>query len=230
MSVYTIFPKRGIVSPADSLIALAGASGPVQDDVYLPFDCIVSESPEYTAMPTLSPVEDATTISDHVILKPLRLKVDAVISDTPLAGTPFAAAVNGGVSAFSGTSPSDKAYRYIRDLYKAQAVFDFVGGYQVYQNMIVAEFRPMRTAETGSSLTFSMVLEQVVIVNSQVLIKPSNTKAAPKQSHGGQPTQTIDLSHPDLGVVLTATPTVTSAADMAQFGPSAGDIVSILGF
>jgi hypothetical protein len=222
MSVYTIFPKRGIVDPSQSLISLGGAQGPVSEMVFLPFDCTVSEAPEFTGVPTQSLVEDASTISDHIVLRPVRLKVDAVISDTPLKGTPFASAVSGGASVFSGSSPSQKAYDYIRNkLYLAQAVFDFVGGFQVYQNMVISEFRPVRNAETGSSLSFSMTLEQVTIVNTKVLVDPANTKAAPKQSLGGQPLKPVDQNSPIYGKVMSATgQTSGGASELAGATPT----------
>jgi hypothetical protein len=187
MSVYTIFPKRGIVDPSDSLISLGGASGPVQDTVYLPFDVTSLEAPEYSATPTQSLVESSKTISDHIVVKPLRLKLEGVISDTPLSGTPFGSLVNGAVSAFSGSSPSKKAFDYIENLFKTAAIFDFVGGFKIYQNMCITEFRPTRTAETGSALEFVMELQQLNLVNSLVLVKPGFPGAGAKGSHGGQP-------------------------------------------
>lgn len=213
MSVYTIFPKRGIVDPFQSAIA-AALTGPGNNPVPsedvtsgLVFDCLVSEAPEYDGAPTQSLIEDANTISDHVVIKPLKLKVEFLISDNPLLGSPFGAAVNGLVSSFSGTNPSQKAFDYIENLFVNQAVFDFAGGFKkLYKNMVISSFRPVRDPETGSALSATMVMDQLVIVNSQVLIQPSNTKAAPKSAHGGQPT-------------ASASPTEVAAAGSAAAQP-----------
>lgn len=220
MSVYFVFPVRGIVDPSNSQISWGGTPyAQPTDAVKLPFDCTISEAPEFLQTPTESLTEEVKTITDHFVQKPLRIKVEAIISDTPLPGMPFAASLRGAQGAISsfagGSSPSAKAYRYIRDtLWKAKAVFDFVGGYQIYTNVMVAEFRPIRTAESGSSLTFSMVLQQVLLVGSTVLTKPSNTKAQPKTPTGGQPlqqastAQTAQVQAAYLGLPQSATASV----------------------
>jgi ribosomal protein L15 len=87
-SLIGFFPKRGFVRPVDSVLAPDGnLESEVTGKVYLRFDALVSEAPDYTAVPTQSQVEDGATISDHVTLKPVKLVVQGIITDTPVSLT-----------------------------------------------------------------------------------------------------------------------------------------------
>jgi hypothetical protein len=194
MALFSVLPKRGFVNAVDSgKSGYAGAHEPVA----LVFDAIVSETPEYSATPTQSLVEDGSTISDHVSQKPLRLTVQGIITDTPVGfGRQYA-------NAFGGPNPSAKAFAYIERLFLARTPFDFVGGFRVYKSMVISRWTPTRDAQTGDSLRFGCVMEQVIITQSVKLlqIKAASKKAQPKVSQGGQvlaPKTVIDATGEDL--------------------------------
>ena len=64
-------------------------------------DASIQEDHNYTAEVTESPLESGYSITDHVIIKPLRLTISGIVSSTPLA--------NLGVGTFGEgfTNPSD---------------------------------------------------------------------------------------------------------------------------
>ena len=186
MSIYAILPARGFIDPADSGSSTLGQAAPVM----LAFDAMISEQPDFTATPTQSIVEDGSTISDHVTLKPIKLQVHGVITDTPL-GQP-----RGTLNRSANGKPmSATAFDYIKTLYLNKQPFDFVGGLQVYSSMVITSFKPIRNAETGDALRFECTMEQVLIVSSEVLTQqPEEKKNQQKTSHGGQPLQAASTS------------------------------------
>lgn len=185
-SQFGIFPQRGFVQPSDSGLS-SYAQG--HEPVYLILDCTISETPEYAFSPTQSQIEDGATISDHVTQKPLRLTVEGMISDTPVSLTRPPA------SPFAGTQPSERAFAWLEQLALNKTPFDFVGGFRTYKSMVITEFRPVRNAQTGQALVFTCVMEQLVIVSSQVLTQqPKDKTLQSKVSHGGQPLQPLNQS------------------------------------
>lgn len=172
-------PPRGFVRPQDAIGANPFVTTPdYQGPVYLQFDAMISEAPDYQASATQSQVEGGATISDHVTLKPLKLVVQGIVTDTPVG---FKRAF----SSVFGASASAAAHQFIKALWKNRIPFDFVGGLDYYTSMVVVSYNPVNTAETGDALKFTCTLEQVVTVNSQVILTAK--KVQKKQSLGQQP-------------------------------------------
>ena len=185
MSIYYIFPKRGFVAPANS--SQPGGPAPSNEQVTWALDVMVSETPTFEAQLTESVVETGGNINDHLTQRPLRLEVEGIISDTPLVSlTPFATA-SAALGSITGPSRSQAAYSYVKGLYQSKALFDFVGGFQVYQNMMITSFKPVRRAETGGALSFTCTMEQVVFVSTSTLFTPTKKALQQPTSHGQQP-------------------------------------------
>jgi hypothetical protein len=169
------FPKRGFVSPADSgNQPYAAGHGPVA----LQLDAMISEAPDYQATATQSQVEDGSVISDHVTIKPLKLTIHGIVTDTPVS------LIREFSTAFQNPSPSKAAFTFLTKLYNDRIPFDFVGGLNVYKSMVITAFTPTNTAETGDALRFVCTMEQVRTVSSQVI---TTKKASGKSSQGSQP-------------------------------------------
>jgi hypothetical protein len=178
-----IYPKRGFVRPEDSAWNVVGPTGPLKpsDAVWLSLDAMISEAPKYTATPTQSQVEDGETISDHVTLRPVKLDVHGIVSDTPVS-------VQGLINTFSGagSSPSAKAHQFLLKLYKDRVPFDFVGGLAIYKSMVLTAYEPTNTVETGAALKFSCTMEQILTVSTVSLSVAKPKQSAPKKSVGSQ--------------------------------------------
>lgn len=180
MGTANVGTARGFVKPADS-----NQSGQLWDNatgpVYLALDATVSEAPSFSANPTQSVVEDGSTISDNVALKPVKVQIHGIVSDTPIT-------LIRSPASFGADTPSKAAFKYLRQLLENRIPFDFIGGLTVYKNMVLTEFMPERTAQTGDSLQFKATLEQLIIVASEVVPAThyKSKTAVPKQSAGTQ--------------------------------------------
>ncbi len=213
-------PARGFVRPSESRAGFSAAEGVAladlsayQGPVFLQFDAMISEAPDYAATVTQSQVENGETISDHVTLKPLKLVVQGVITDTPIG------LIRQFTSVFQAPSPSQNAHIFLKNLWKNRTPFDFAGGLDYYPSMIVTNYQPVNTAETGDALKFTCTMEQVLTVFSQTL--PVVRRAAKKTSLGGQPLSPLHVPPEDIkssfhgveptaGTVGTITPATKS--------------------
>jgi hypothetical protein len=126
----------------------------------LELDATILESPQFTATATRSDVETGVDITDHVELDPQQLSIQGIVSNTPVSFL-------GGLI-ISG-DPAQDALNFLLDLYRNREPFDFVGGLQVYSNMVITSFNPSRTPQTGKALQFTMTMQQIRIVDSEVV-------------------------------------------------------------
>lgn len=70
------------VGGAPQLVKLLDGYG----NALVQFDASLSESYDFTAKPTAFPVEDGSSISDHVIRDPQAISLVGLVTDTPLTG------------------------------------------------------------------------------------------------------------------------------------------------
>lgn len=175
--------------------ALLGSQRRVQfirnDKSVIEIDCTVSETHSRESMATKFEVEDGSTVGDHVILSNQKLKLQGIISDTPIrlerallstavskfappAGVVGAAAGSALVqrlfSAISGSkSPSVKAYEQLQELQEQRQPFTVVTTLKRYESMWITNLSAPRDAGTGRTLTFDLDLEEIRIVSPQTV-------------------------------------------------------------
>lgn len=162
-------------------------------------DATVSEVPTYELEPTDHPIEDGADITDHLKIKPVSLKIDGVISETPLtlsaalsSLTTTAGSAGGGlIGGFKGglgqtaaaagaskigakifgnsSSPVTLARQQMRDLILKKKVFRIVTKYEAFDNMVLTSLSFTRDNTTGGSIKFSATARQITIVSSEVV-------------------------------------------------------------
>lgn len=161
------------------------------DKTVIEIDCTVSENHSRESKATQFEVEDGSTVGDHFILGNQKLKLQGIISDSPLrterallttAVSKFApplgvigAAAGANVvqrlfSVVSGAkSPSVKAYEQLLDLQSQRQPFSVVTTLKRYDSMWITNLSAPRDAGTGLSLVFDLDLENVRIVKPQTV-------------------------------------------------------------
>lgn len=204
-SLFSSPPKRGFTGPDSANL------GPFKEGhapVILQMDALISESPDYSATPTQSQVENGSTISDHVTLKPLKLTIQGLVTDTPVGF------IRQFSSVFQKPSPSQQALIFLTKLWRDRLPFTFVGGLTVYNSMVITSFTPVSSAETGDALRFSCTMEQLILVSSQVILTPKK-RTQPKQSLGQQPLQGFKTPVSGFNTFKSLDPTAGVTAKMA---------------
>ncbi len=151
----------------------------------LAFDAVFEETHEADLEVTDNPVETGVVVSDHAFMKPLRVKISAGVSDTPLAAVtddPFA----------SDAGRSRRAFELLTELQKRAEPFDLQTGLKLYENMVCTSIRTSQDKDSSGALLFTAELREVIIVYTQVVTypprKPGATKrqAGPKKDKGEQ--------------------------------------------
>lgn len=151
----------------------------------LVFDAVFEETHEADLEVTDNPVETGVVVSDHAFMKPLRVKISAGVSDTPLAAVtddPFA----------SDAGRSRRAFELLTELQKRAEPFDMQTGLKLYENMVCTSIRTSQDKDSSGALLFTAELREVIIVYTQVVTypprKPGATKrqAGPKKDKGEQ--------------------------------------------
>ena len=151
----------------------------------LVFDAVFEETHEADLEVTDNPVETGVVVSDHAFMKPLRVKISAGVSDTPLAAVtddPFA----------SDAGRSRRAFELLTELQKRAEPFDLQTGLKLYENMVCTSIRTSQDKDSSGALLFTAEMREVIIVYTQVVTypprKPGATKrqAGPKKDKGEQ--------------------------------------------
>jgi len=134
-------------------------------------DGVIEETTDRSVRITEHPVEDATTISDHVIRVPLKYSMEGVITDTPLATeaiTGIIDSVSGvfGKSEESGQTRSQQIYTELVKLLEAKEIIEIQSSLQLYKDLVFESISVKQDKDRARSIHFSATFKQVIIVKS----------------------------------------------------------------
>jgi hypothetical protein len=170
-------------------------------------DASLQETHERQSPPTEFEVEDGSTVSDHIIVKPFSLKVQGIITDTPLslinaalstvasAILPPVGIIGAGIGvalskALVGSkSPSVAAYGQLLNLQSTKLPFDVLTSLQRYSSMWIKSISVPRDAQTGKAIVFDVELVQLLLVSPKsvnTLIFKNADLSAAEQDEGKQ--------------------------------------------
>lgn len=116
-------------------------------------DVTLRETHSYTSRVTNYPIEEGSTLSDHIINEPTIVVLEGTVTDTPLAILPF---FNRSIDAFN---------RLIEIHQKRESII-VVTGLKKYPNMVITNLDIPRDIRTGQSLTFTIELKEIIIDTS----------------------------------------------------------------
>jgi hypothetical protein len=155
---------------------------------FLKFDASLAETHKREASPTEFEVENGQTISDHVVIKPFNLKLQVVVSDTPLGGffaaaaavttsvalraTPNPALIKNSALALAAlpllpqlNRPSATAYDVLLGLQADRLPVDVSTSLRLYRNLWIKSISIPRDPKTGAGWIADIELVQLLLVN-----------------------------------------------------------------
>lgn len=150
----------------------------------LTFDAVISEAHTSEMEVTENPIETGVSIADHCYMKPLKVTIQAAVSELKMPSAP---------SLYDG-SPSGRvrqAYQMLQQLQldcttNALQPFSVATGLVLYQNMVCTSLSATQDAASASLLSFTAELTQVTVLTTQTVgytpAKPMPGK--PKQQAG----------------------------------------------
>ncbi len=144
---------------------------------HIEVDVCVSESHETDCDITENPVESGSYITDHVQVKPARLTIEGLVSDTPISLL--------GIALIGNDNRARKVYDQLLEIQYAAEPIDIITGLTQYENMILKSLTVPRNAETGKSLRFNAVFQEVIIIeSSDIATATTSSQFAPKTDVG----------------------------------------------
>jgi hypothetical protein len=177
----------------------------LKERVLLILDAADQISHQNRATPTENPIEDGSMVADHVDRAPKSVTFQGVVSEAPIqieqavvgnvagavggiigkaAGTLAGVGSSLGVAALGGLLLNRQGNR-VQDAFNALLEIQdkaipvtLITGLRAYNNMILTEFTPIETADTGRSLSFTATFSEIKIVSSKQIRLPKKVLAA----------------------------------------------------
>jgi hypothetical protein len=159
-------------------------------------DATLKIMPEYESEPTELPVESGVDVTDHIRVKPIRISVTGIMSETPInlssqlaglvtsAGSLAGGLLGGfgpsvgavaagqlGASLFSSgdanTNPAIACRMALEKIILNKTIFTVIDKYRKYQTMVMTSLSFPKDPNTGHKLEFSFTARQIILVTAK---------------------------------------------------------------
>jgi len=141
----------------------------------VPITVLTSETHTYTSEVTQNPLEDGSIITDHIIEKPLTLRVEIAITNTD----------QNNKTIFNS---------FVQKL-KNRSTLTLNTEHQIYKNMVLTSFTPTHSAPYKGAFTATLVFTQLRYYNA---VANTNTNTANTSVKGGEPLVQRGTTNTDL--------------------------------
>lgn len=141
-------------------------------------DVSVQETHETDCDITENPVESGANITDHIQVKPAKLTIEGLVSDTPIKFLQ-------GIRSLFDDNRSRKTYEELLTIQESREPIDVVTGLKQYSNMVLKTLTVPRSADTGKALRFTAIFQEIRIVeSSSISVAVSASQFQKKSSIG----------------------------------------------
>jgi len=113
---------------------------------------------------TQHPVERGADVTDHVRIRPLRVRVTGIVTNTPIE---FLASLT------NSSSRAEEADEALELIMRNQQLITVVTSLRQYENMILKRKEVPRSAQLGNVVRVTMELEEIIIVDSETVAAPT---------------------------------------------------------
>jgi hypothetical protein len=187
---------------------------------YLDFDATLLEEFTRSADITTFPIESGAVLSDHHQPQPRAITLEVMVSDTPvkppntLPGKTSAAPQPPGFSLGPILYFAGRVTRVVDTFDVLDGLLDnsilvniVLFGDQEYKNMVISNMRAPRTAEDGTSLTFTVDFLQVAFATTESSSldagTPKETKDEQKRDTGNRNGTPVERNDPARGRIVS---------------------------
>jgi hypothetical protein len=147
------------------------------------FDCSVSETHSKEAQITDHPVEEGSTISDHIRRQPESLELNGIVTNHPII---FLASIQAPSPLENDLSPTpdraEVAYATLREIMDKGELVTVVTSFWEYENMAITSMSVTRDAQNGNVLNCNLGLREIIIAKTETVAAPEPSKAAQKKA------------------------------------------------
>lgn len=162
------------------------------DGAQIEVDAVLSERHSAQVEITKHPVEAGVSPADHARLLPLKLQMEAVVTNTPLSQVDrdFRGVFDGAASSGAPGSPG-YAQRVMAELDKLKTdrkLINVATSLRLYRNVMLTGIEVPRDSKMVDAYRFTVTFEEVRLVNTDTAKLQVQVTAPPKR----QPTKKID--------------------------------------
>ena len=180
------------------------------------FDLAFSYGAEHSSEVTTHPVESGANIADHVRVKPMQIKLEVLVTNSPIADLPdgsrqgkfastsltypTALAASYGPKTINSYQFSGPNSDYVNDTYTklwflhdAHQLLTVTTPIKSYQNLVITAVKFTRDeANSGDAGRFSIEMEEIVIVTSDIVDSAVIPQAKKTETLGQTETEDTD--------------------------------------
>lgn len=154
-------------------------------------DVALNEDYSFDSDVTDFPVESGSSIVDNIRPKPIVVRIEGIISNTPIGNIAQARQSAGmGGSGKGPTPPTDDAYDTLLDIRDKREPVTITTSLRTYENMALQSLSVPRATGRGDELRFNATFKQVVIVQNKRTTRVATRVATP----GGVGNHTVNAS------------------------------------
>jgi hypothetical protein len=124
------------------------------------FDAAITETYSSSAQVTSDPIEDGSSIADHVIYTPARVTIEGLHTNNP--------AIIGASLRVSPTRAEELDEKLL-EAYENSSTLSIFASLRWLDDYVITEYNPTRDANSATALRFSLTLQHVTTVSSQVV-------------------------------------------------------------
>ena len=147
-----------------ALVKLSFSGKPQTKINTIDIDVLTTESPVFQNTITQNPTEAGAYVSDNIINNPVMLTLTCIVTDfSRIAGRQTDAAEG---------RRSSLVFFDLKQLRNDKTIFKVQTGLDLYENMAIANFRPVRNSSNTNALEFSIDFQEVIKVSSQTVVIP----------------------------------------------------------
>ncbi len=158
----------------------------------LSIDALIKEGHELKAKISEHPTESGASFGDHVLLEPVSLQIEGIISNTPMTfiGLTAVRSLDNYLHERSNNRTS-QAFKKLETIFAQREPINIVTSLKDYDNMVLESLSIERGAGSFESLHFRATAKQIVIAKqaSIKLPEPKPESAKPKRNLGKQETK-----------------------------------------
>lgn len=138
---------------------------------HLPFNLFISEDHELNFRISEHPLQDGATVSDHVHREPYKVSIEGMFTNHPMKDR-FEVdevkfkdeyATSDVKSTLSNTALAN--FEKVKELAKKREPVRLVCSLEVYPKMIITSIKAQRDSKSGSSVRFTMTLQEIKTVS-----------------------------------------------------------------
>ena len=137
-------------------------------------DAVLSETHNNQVRLTKNPVELGADITDHAVIEPKKINIQAQVSDTPLGTAAFGQIVDlvtglFGTSTAQNITRSNTAYNAMVQLMEEREPIEVQTKLKLYQDMVITSLSVTQDKNTSRIVLMNISLEEILITESQIV-------------------------------------------------------------